>query len=890
MAAVLILAATTFAANPFRPAGRGSFSPQANPGDFKVGFWDSRKFDPLTEQPELPPALQMSEYPGDGTGYYLVQFGGPVYSMQIDQLQRAGGKFLGFHSRYLSFVKMNRAVAGKVAALPFVRWVGVYQPGYKLWSRTLASTGFGRVSVVLFYPEDIEAAKRDLAALGLKFVRSGVSKNMKVVEVDCSREQLAAIARLPWVFSIEEWHRPEAENDSCQWVVQDWTKNVRKVWDNGVRGAGEILGYSDEGLNVNHWAFYDASVPITDTGEFPTHRKVVAVKLYPADTSFVWDTAVHGTHVAGTMAGNDSANGGSGRYDGHAKDARIVVLSPIPSPPGNDFTVPLNEITNDLRHPELRPHTIGNSWWTGDLGQYTTASATFDMFSWENRDIQTIKSAGNQYHTQRYTITEPGNAKSIIAATSVQNGTNANLLSSYSSDGPAPDGRIKPDISVPGENIYSAFANSESGYAQMSGTSMASPCVNGCIGLCRSYLRKGYYPSGTATPADTWGYVSSAMLKAMIFVSADPDVESYVVPSVYIGWGRIDLDSVLYFTGDTRKLLAYDDTTGLATGDYRDFDFHVDSTMPLRVGVVWTDTAAAAGANPALINNLDCLLTAPNAGFYKGDLYTNGQSTLNPSGAYNNLDPEEMFRVNQPAAGLWTLRVAAQNVVTRRQPYAVVITGAVTVGNVHDVGVTKVVAPADTVDSGTVVTPTAVVRNFGTYQETFPVRMKIGTTYADSAQVTLAAGALDTVKFTGTWTADTIDTFDLSCFTKLTGDQFPANDTVAVKVVVRTPPGIEDRGTLPRVFALDRAQPTPFSGKTTIRFSIPRTTQTSINIYSATGALVRVLSAPKSLVPRTYSLVWDGRDDRGVAVPRGVYYCRMAAGEFRAIKKLVKLD
>jgi len=25
-------------------------------------------------------------------------------------------------------------------------------------------------------------------------------------------------------------------------------------------------------------------------------------------------------------------------------------------------------------------------------------------------------------------------------------------------------------------------------------------------------------------------------------------------------------------------------------------------------------------------------------------------------------------------------------------------------------------------------------------------------------------------------------------------------------------------------------------------------------------------------------------------VPRGVYYCRMEAGDFRAIKKLVKLD
>jgi subtilisin family serine protease len=883
------LAATTFAANPFHPSRSGSFTPQTNPEDFQVGFWDSRQFDPLSERPPLPVALQLDEYDGDGTGYYLVQFGGPVYGSQIGRMRRAGGEFLGFHSRYLAFVKMNHAVAGEVAALPFVRWVGVYQPGYKFWSLTLAKDGYGRVSVVLFYPEDIEAAEVELEAIGLAVVRTGVSEAMKVIEVDCSQEQLAAIARLNWVFSIEEWHPAEKENDQCQWVVQDWTEDQRSIWGQGIFGMDEILGYTDTGLDVAHWAFYDPSVAITDTGEFPTHRKVVVFKHYPP-ASGVGDPDGHGTHVGGIMAGNDSINGGTSAYDGHSKQARIVHLSPIPQPPGNDFTVPLNMITNDLRNPELRPHTIGNSWWTGTLGQYTNAAATFDMFSWKNKDIQTIKSCGNQYHDEPYMITEPGNSKSVIAAASLQNGTSATLLSSYSSCGPAPDGRIKPDISAPGEAIMSVQAGTQNSYVSMSGTSMASPATNGCVGLCRSYLRKGFYPSGTATSADTWGYVSSAILKAMVLVSADPNVESYVVPSDHIGWGRIDLDSVLFFAGDTRKLLAYDDTTGLATGDYAEFSFEVsDSTMPLRAAVVWTDTAASAGANPALINNLDCRLTAPNASFYKGDLYDSGRSRLNPSGAFDNKNPLEMFRVNQPDSGRWTLRISAQNVVTARQPYAVVITGPVQLGELHDVAVTRIIAPPDSVDSGVVVTPRAVVRNFGTFGETFPVWMNIGTGYSESIGVTLAAGATDTVEF-ATSSADSVGTFNMSCVTALAADEIPTNDTLADTVVVWPLTGIEEQGRPPTAFALDRARPTPFTGRTTIRFSIPRTTQTSVGIYSATGALVRVLSAPKPLVPNTYSLAWDGRDDRGAVVSRGVYYCRMTAGEFRAIKKLVKLD
>jgi hypothetical protein len=36
--------------------------------------------------------------------------------------------------------------------------------------------------------------------------------------------------------------------------------------------------------------------------------------------------------------------------------------------------------------------------------------------------------------------------------------------------------------------------------------------------------------------------------------------------------------------------------------------------------------------------------------------------------------------------------------------------------------------------------------------------------------------------------------------------------------------------------------------------------------------------------------VWDGRDVQGKFVARGIYYCRMQAGEFWAMKKLVKLD
>lgn len=58
--------------------------------------------------------------------------------------------------------------------------------------------------------------------------------------------------------------------------------------------------------------------------------------------------------------------------------------------------------------------------------------------------------------------------------------------SGFSSWGPTPDLRLKPEIAAPGGNIYSAVNNG--GYETMSGTSMATPHMAGMAALVRQYL------------------------------------------------------------------------------------------------------------------------------------------------------------------------------------------------------------------------------------------------------------------------------------------------------------------------------------------------------------------------------------------------------------------
>ncbi len=103
---------------------------------------------------------------------------------------------------------------------------------------------------------------------------------------------------------------------------------------------------------------------------------------------------------------------------------------------------------------------------------------------------------------------------------------------------------------------------------------------------------------------------------------------------------------------------------------------------------------------------------------------------------------------------------------------------------IHDVGCTQVLAPAGSVDSGTAVAPACSVYNYGNQTETYKVRLRIGSSYTDSATVTShAPGARAYVTFPD-WTASPRGTFGVSCSTELTGDAVGSNDKASGSVTV----------------------------------------------------------------------------------------------------------
>jgi hypothetical protein len=114
-------------------------------------------------------------------------------------------------------------------------------------------------------------------------------------------------------------------------------------------------------------------------------------------------------------------------------------------------------------------------------------------------------------------------------------------------------------------------------------------------------------------------------------------------------------------------------------------------------------------------------------------------------------------------------------------------TGGVTVQALpyHDVGCTSILVPAGTIDSNTSVAPACSVYNFGTGAETYPVRMKVGSFYNQTATITAQAPGTALYVTFPAFSAWPRGWHAVSCSTELAADANHANDCWIDSVNVR---------------------------------------------------------------------------------------------------------
>jgi hypothetical protein len=529
---------------------------------------------------------------------------------------------------------------------------------------------------------------------------------------------LKSMASHSSVYSIQPGFGARIFNDNASIISQSGNPpSGRPVWDKGLHGEGQTLAALDTGLDFDSCYFSedDASSPplayATETGEPDYLRRKVVIYdlLYEGDfeaRAGDFDNHGHGTSVCGTALGSKGSDPfGVDVRNGIAPGAQLIVQDGGFT--GNDdcsdliaLGCPVIDLTPFLDQAVSQGANIHNCSW-GDRENftpqnfYTGPTADMDECIWRNPEFLIVCAAGNEGGGGiPDTVSSPGTGKNVISAGATYSpsfGGSADQVAAFSSRGWAADGRIKPDITAPGQ-VYTAGSdkNINTGNCQttsIQGTSFSSPAVAGCAALVRQYFTEGWHPTGSKNEPDAF-IPSAALIKAALLNGAE-DMASYpnAPPNRGEGWGRVHLENSLYFEGDARRIMVVDERDHFTSGTESDFvmNFQAGGNIEagrIKITLVWTDFPANPAADISLVNDLD--LVVRNI-YFPEDLYmgnnidnTTGMPGYSvPGGSADRINNVEMVILSPETKGAYEVRVIPSLIIEKPQGFALVTGGDV---------------------------------------------------------------------------------------------------------------------------------------------------------------------------------------------------------------------
>jgi subtilisin family serine protease len=420
---------------------------------------------------------------GSPYDYYMAGFDGPITDAQRESVESAGLEIVGYAGNFSYVVRAEKAFEPKASDFT------LQMMNKNAWIRTSSDNApedddnFEDIRVTLFPGEGVDRLLPEINAIAPTHVEGGT-----IIVEEASSSQLSAIRSIPGVMMAENYYPNYVYNNYAAPLL-----GVNETWTRlNLNGNSTIVAVGDTGL---------------DTGNLSTlhldfRGRVVGISAWVAANPTGSDLHGHGTHVSGSVLGNGTMS--SGVIRGMAPEARLFMqsLNGNGSDNGIYLTYGYNYLFSEAMGAGASIHS--DSW--GDASytvhrSYSYSSYYLDDYSYQNNDFLILFAAGNTGSSGAYTIGSQGHAKNIITVGSVgttRYGGNSSQVTGFSSRGPTSDGRYKPDLMAPGENILSTRSSIgincgggyDSYYGFCSGTSMATPLTSGSATLVRDYLIK----------------------------------------------------------------------------------------------------------------------------------------------------------------------------------------------------------------------------------------------------------------------------------------------------------------------------------------------------------------------------------------------------------------